>query len=224
MSSKRFTIVVGAVLIAAISYIAFTDAVRIRQDLQDHKNQIQELNTEYEKLNEELDKTIETKQKSQEEVKKLEEEKQRLEKERKQLEAELQAKIERKEAERIAQAQKQKLAQASARVINAATFTETASAAPTQVAVASGARSGCGDNQYAAYIYGRESGGRVTGNCDTTATNAGGCYGIGQACPGSKLPCGADYACQNSWFTKYAMDVYGSWAAAYNFHKNNGWW
>lgn len=88
-----------------------------------------------------------------------------------------------------------------------------------------GARTGCGDNSYAAYIYGMESGGRVPGNCDTTARNAGGCYGIGQACPGSKVAhCGADYACQNAWFTNYAIQRYGSWASAYNFHKANGWW
>lgn len=102
--------------------------------------------------------------------------------------------------------------------------------APTRVASApvssgGGLRSGCGDNQYAAYIYGQESGGRVTGMCNTTIYNAGGCYGIGQACPGSKVAhCGADYACQNAWFTNYAMSRYGSWVAAYNFHKNNGWW
>lgn len=88
-----------------------------------------------------------------------------------------------------------------------------------------GLRSGCGDNSYAAYIYGQESGGRVTGMCNTTARNAGGCYGIGQACPGSKVAyCGADYACQNAWFNGYAIQRYGSWASAYSFHKANGWW
>lgn len=99
--------------------------------------------------------------------------------------------------------------------------------APASVPVSSGGglRSGCGDNQYAAYIYGQESGGRVSGMCNTTIYNAGGCYGIGQACPGSKVAhCGADYACQNAWFTNYAMQRYGSWAAAYNFHKANNWW
>ena len=87
-----------------------------------------------------------------------------------------------------------------------------------------GPMSGCGDNEYAAYIYGQESGGRVTGNCNPSSVNAGGCRGIGQACPGSKLPCGADYACQNAYFTNYALGKYKSWAAAYNFHKANGWW
>lgn len=78
---------------------------------------------------------------------------------------------------------------------------------------------GCGDNPYASYIYSKESG------CRTTARNASGCYGIGQACPGSKIAhCGSDYACQNAWFTNYAIQRYGSWENAYNFHKTRGWW
>jgi hypothetical protein len=78
--------------------------------------------------------------------------------------------------------------------------------------------SGCGDNSYAHFIYMHESG------CSTTSVNAGGCRGIGQACPGSKLPCGADYACQNAYFTRYALSTYGSWANAYNFWLGHNWW
>ena len=78
--------------------------------------------------------------------------------------------------------------------------------------------SGCGDNQYANYIYMKESG------CRTTAVNSIGCRGIGQACPGDKLPCGDDYACQNAWFTNYAVQRYGSWEGAYNFWLNHSWW
>ena len=77
---------------------------------------------------------------------------------------------------------------------------------------------GCGDNEYAHFIYMKESG------CRTTAVNSIGCRGIGQACPGSKLPCGDDYACQNAWFTNYALERYGSWANAHAFWLNNHWW
>ncbi|HET7827445.1 MAG TPA: LysM domain-containing protein [Candidatus Saccharimonadales bacterium] len=78
--------------------------------------------------------------------------------------------------------------------------------------------SGCGDNQYANFIYMHESG------CRTTAVNPGGCYGIGQACPGSKIAyCGADYTCQNAFFTAYA-NKYGGWAGAYAFWVAHGWW
>lgn len=76
----------------------------------------------------------------------------------------------------------------------------------------------CGDNQYAQFIYQHESG------CRLNAINSIGCRGIGQACPGSKLPCGNDYACQNAFFTNYAMARYGSWYNAYVFWTANRWW
>lgn len=213
MSIKIITTVLGTILVGTFSYVAYTDGVSIWRDLHKQEQEIQQLNVEYKELDKELDQTKEVKEKSQEEVQKLEEEKQQLEEERKRLERELQAK-------REAQS---RIAAASTRVINTATATQTASAAAP--APANGARSGCGDNSYAAYIYGQESGGRVTGNCDTTATNAGGCYGIGQDCNGAlRGQCGASYACQNAFFNNYALSRYGSWAAAFNFHKANGWW
>lgn len=151
------------------------------------------------------------------ELQTLEEKKEAL---AKQLEAEKQ-KIE-KLKQRIAEKRAAEERARQARVVVASTPVRTASA---PVSSGGGLRSGCGDNQYAAYIYGQESGGRVTGMCNTTAMNAGGCFGIGQACPGGKVAhCGSDYACQNEWFTGYALGRYGSWAAAYNFHKANGWW
>jgi hypothetical protein len=88
-----------------------------------------------------------------------------------------------------------------------------------QAAEPSNAGGGCGDNQYARFIYQKESG------CSTTARNANGCYGIGQACPGSKIAhCGASYSCQNAYFSDYAISRYGSWQAAYNFWVANHWW
>lgn len=93
--------------------------------------------------------------------------------------------------------------------------TQTAYAAP---AALSSVIHGCGDNSYANFIYMHESG------CNLNAVNAGGCRGIGQACPGSKLPCGADYACQNAFFTKYANATYGGWSGAYAFWQSHGWW
>ncbi len=78
--------------------------------------------------------------------------------------------------------------------------------------------SGCGDNEYANFIYMRESG------CRTTAMSPNGCYGIGQACPAGKIAyCGADYACQNAFFSAYA-GKYGGWAGAYAFWQSHGWW
>jgi LysM repeat protein len=86
--------------------------------------------------------------------------------------------------------------------------------APQPVAV-----SGCGDNDSANYIYRHESG------CNTSAMNAGGCYGIGQDCNGIvSARCGADYACQNEYFTNYVNNRYGGWDGAYAFWLNNSWY
>lgn len=81
---------------------------------------------------------------------------------------------------------------------------------------------GCGGvNQYAAFIYYHESG------CNPGSVNGSGCAGIGQACPGSKMPCGltqADFTCQDAYFTDYAVGRYGSWEAAYQFWIGHNWW
>jgi hypothetical protein len=81
-----------------------------------------------------------------------------------------------------------------------------------------------GDQQfYADYVIARESGWNLT------AHNAGGCLGLGQACPGSKLinACpdwASNAACQIRFFSGYANGHYGSWERAYNFWIANHWW
>lgn len=82
---------------------------------------------------------------------------------------------------------------------------------------------GCGDNSYANFIFEAES------SCNLAAENySSNECGIGQtncealisACPDWTT----DYICQDSWFNNYAINRYGSWEAAYNFHIANGWW
>jgi resuscitation-promoting factor RpfB len=75
----------------------------------------------------------------------------------------------------------------------------------------------------AEYIISRESGWRLD------ARNSGGCLGLGQACPGSKLVNACpeyanDAICQLRFFNGYAVGRYGSWNAAYNFWQVNHWW
>lgn len=77
----------------------------------------------------------------------------------------------------------------------------------------------CGPDSMMAYIYTVESG------CRTNAYNPGGCRGLGQACPGSKLPCSdTDWACQDAWFRNYAVAAYGSIYNAYIFRTTHNWW
>lgn len=75
----------------------------------------------------------------------------------------------------------------------------------------------------AEYIISRESRWRLD------ARNAGGCLGLGQACPGSKLVNACpDYAndpiCQLRFFTAYVNGRYGSWNGAYQFWVVNHWY
>lgn len=74
-------------------------------------------------------------------------------------------------------------------------------------------------NAAKAFIYAHESGN------NPNATNPNGCYGLGQDCNGRvRSLCGADYACQDAFFTRYAMARYGSWEGAYAFWQSHHWW
>lgn len=73
------------------------------------------------------------------------------------------------------------------------------------------------------WVISHESGWRVN------ATNASGCAGLGQACPGSKLAAACpdwqlDPVCQVQFFTGYANGRYGSWNGAYEAWQRQGWW
>jgi uncharacterized protein YabE (DUF348 family) len=85
-----------------------------------------------------------------------------------------------------------------------------------------GAGISSGDFGYVNYIVSRESGWRPN------ALNGGGCAGLGQACPGSKLAAACpgwqnDPVCQLRFFSGYA-GKYGGWAGAYNFWVSHHWW
>lgn len=70
-----------------------------------------------------------------------------------------------------------------------------------------------------AFIYSRESGN------NPNATNPNGCYGLGQDCNGRvRALCGADYACQDEYFTSYMAGRYGTWENAVAFWNTHGWW
>lgn len=72
------------------------------------------------------------------------------------------------------------------------------------------------------FIIGKESGWRPG------ALNAGGCAGLGQACPGSKLAnvCPSwqtDPVCQLKFFSGYA-GRYGGWQGSFTAWQSKGWW
>lgn len=68
-------------------------------------------------------------------------------------------------------------------------------------------------------IYSHESGN------SPTALNSIGCYGIGQDCNGIVYGrCGSNYACQDQYFSEYAVRRYGGWDNAWAFWQRNRWW
>jgi LysM repeat protein len=98
-------------------------------------------------------------------------------------------------------------------------YTRTTSAASTQTQTTAAASYPVDSNAAKAYIYSRESGN------NPNATNPSGCYGIGQDCNGAlRSQCGADYTCQDQYFTGYATRRYGSWENALAFWQSHGWW
>lgn len=52
---------------------------------------------------------------------------------------------------------------------------------------------------------------------NSCAENAGGCFGLLQACPGAplKAACGGDPVCQLDWFTRIKLPTYGTWENAW---------
>ena len=129
--------------------------------------------------------------------KKLEQDLQQLQEERLRLQEALQAKKAQKERDLAVKAQQ--------------------AVVPT-VAAATPSVSGCGDAKSCVYFH--ESGGRT----DAINASSGAC-GLGQALPCNKLPCSlSDYACQDSFFTRYALTRYGSWENACAYWQKNHWW
>jgi len=89
MSSKIITTVLVVISVGPFVYLAATDAVSIKQNLQEQTIRIEKLNTEYKELDTQLDKTVKAKEAATIEVKQLETETQNAISERQKLEAEL---------------------------------------------------------------------------------------------------------------------------------------
>lgn len=84
--------------------------------------------------------------------------------------------------------------------------------------VAPTAQAATGDAK--AFIYAKES-----GNNPGAINRSSGACGLGQALPCSKMPCSlSDYACQDTFFTQYMLDRYGTWENARAFWNLHRWW
>lgn len=204
MSVKRISLVILFVLVGgAFTYLGVSDAVKTHDsldfqkvELKSRSTEIQELNVQYDQLNQKLNKASDDKQTNQKQIEDLQKQKQDLEQQKKDLETQLQAKID----------AKSKLALASSSALKAVTGTATASAD-------SISDIDCYNPTTAkAFVYCHESGN------NPSKWNDSGCYGLGQDCNGIVYSqCGADYACQDAYFTSYMFRRYGSWENAKAF-------
>lgn len=200
---KRYQIILASLLIIGFAGAGINDIVSTKNEVKLKEIQLKSTDSELQLLENKYDNINIQLQQSNTDKEKLQKEKEQLDQERQRLEKEVAAK---KEAQRIAAEKTQSAAQAPVAVISA----------PKVSAASIG---NCGDNMYKQYIYQKESG------CNTAAVNPIGCFGIGQSCPRSKIAhCGTDFACQDAWFSNYAVTRYGSWEGAYNFWLKNHWW
>ncbi len=102
----------------------------------------------------------------------------------------------------------------AARIAEAAKVVQTP--APAQIAITAPADT----SDAKLFIYNKES-----GNNPNSINRSSGACGLGQALPCSKMGCAlGDYACQDAFFTKYAINRYGSWENAKAFWLSHHWW
>lgn len=204
---KRKYLIAGVVIssVALIGYVGFgvKHLVSSQTKLQHSEVKLEQKSTEYYKLqldyktlNGKLQQELQKNQTDDATMQKLQQEKDELDRRNKELEQLSAAKA----------AEKARIAAAASKAVNAVTGSGTAYAASS--------------DSDKAFIYQHESGNR------TDAINPGsGACGLGQALPCSKMGCSlSDYACQDAWFTNYAMQRYGSWANARAFWEAHRWW
>jgi len=122
---RKLTLVLGIVLVIAFiilginTIVSNNNKLKLREvQLKSMGSELKELESKYDVINKDLDKATNENKASEEEVKKLNDEKAELEKHKRELESQLQAKLE----------AKNKLASASANLVDTVTMTKTASA------------------------------------------------------------------------------------------------
>lgn len=211
MQHKKFKLLIVAISALIISFGCIA-AVENYKEVRHTQSEIKRLETERQQLHEktqELEKTNSQSKQQIEQQKKTEEE---LRKEIQDLQA---AKAERQRIAALAASQQASAAPSGKTAAGGWHYECRSQAAAVHEATA---RLLGANATYANYIFDHES-------CsDPGRLNSGGCAGLGQACPGSKLPCGPnDIDCQVRFFDGHAAGK-GGWLASYNFWLANKWW
>lgn len=206
MNVKKFiTLLVVVLLLTGFTAMGIKSAINTSDSLKVHKVQLKNTELELQQTNKKLEDAKNNNKSSQEQIQKLEQEK-------KNLEDQLQAKIEQKQ--RIAEAAKKATSIGVATVYAAPVY----SGSHEDWMAAAGIQAG--DFSYVDYIISHES------SWNPSAINAlSGACGLPQSLPCSKLgPNWSDPVVGLTWANTYALNRYGSWAAAYSFWVANKWW
>lgn len=214
---KAFSLTIATLVVLIFAGLAVADATRAHTqletkhlELQSTQDKIKLLQLQYGELESKLQKAEDSQSTSVEQLKQLQQQKEDLDKQLQTVQAQLQAKANAK--------------QNSASVAYAAE--------PSKEQLMASAGIAAGDYYYADYIITRESGWReCVRNGGAVDCNYSGelAYGLCQSLPGNKMAsAGADWKSnsitQLKWCNGYAISRYGSWYAACNFWKANGWW
>lgn len=197
---QRILIVIALIAFTALGIQTFAqreNRIQFQEvQLKSKQTEIKQLQIDYDHLNDKQDEVQQNHQATEQELQQLQKEKDDLLKRQQELEQQLSAK---QAAQKLA----------AEKLNSAASLSATASASGV-----------CNTgNEYKDFIYNKES------SCNPAAVNHIGCRGLGQACPGEKLPCSDDdWNCQDIYFSEYAMNRYGSWEGAYQFWLSHHWW
>ena len=191
----KLSIPLVSILLLSFIWLGVANIRHSNNKLQMQKIELKSSEAKLKQLNIQYENVLNSKAQTEQEKQQQLEKIKQLEQEKNNLSSQLQAKLTK---------QQNKIAEASNKAIGISTVS---------------AQANCNTgNPYKDYIYMKESG------CNPSSVNSIGCRGIGQACPGTKLPCGADFNCQDKYFEQYAISRYGSWENAYRFWLNNHWW
>lgn len=188
----------------ALALIGFTIVGIQNLRAHDHKVQLREIqlndtSVKLKNLNQEYEKLLQESNIDDAKLKQLQEDK-------KKLEEQLQSKLQKQEAERIALQSRASLIQKA--YAASGTCAEWIAAA------------GITDVGNAMELINRESG------CNPAAVNkSSGACGVAQELPCGKSGCSrSDGACQVKWMNSYVVNRYGSWAGAVAWHNSHNWY
>lgn len=175
-------------------------------ELKSKETQLIELNTKYDQV---IQLKTKTEKEKQEQLKQIKQ----LEKDRESLQRELQAKLNRQQAE------KERLARASEKALQ---VQKVQAAAPQVTGICADwiASAGISDVINASELIRRES------NCNPSVVNpSSGSCGVAQELPCGKSGCSlGDGACQVRWMDSYIKSRYGSWSNAVAHHNAKNWY